>query len=164
MIHVRRAGLMDTGPMADLLNDVIAKGGTTATTDAVTRDTLSEWIRHYSGRNAWFLAEDSDGTVLGFQWIEPKDALPIEACDIATFTRIGRVRLGCGSALFERTRKAAREMKYALINATIRADNEGGLAYYQSRGFETYQIVRDVPLAGGQRVDSVKKRFDLSNW
>ena len=60
--------------------------------------------------------------------------------------------------------EAARRLGYTWINATIRADNEGGLAYYQSRGFETYQIVRDVPLAGGQRVDRVKKRFDLSNW
>lgn len=161
MIHVRRAGPIDTGPMATLLNEVIEKGGTTALTEPVARGDLTDWIRHFNGRNAWFLAEDAEGALLGFQWIEPKDSLPTDACDIATFTQIGRTRLGCGSALFEATRTAARRLGYAWINATIRADNSGGLAYYQSRGFETYQRHLGVQLANGETVDRVSKRFQL---
>ena len=161
MIHVRKAGPMDAGPMADLLNEIISKGGTTAMTEPVTRNDLVDWMAFSAGRNAWSIAEDAQGAVLGFQWIESKDALSAEACDIATFTQVGRTRLGCGSALFEATRKAAKALGYAWINATIRADNEGGLAYYQSRGFETYRVTPDVALADGTRVDRISKRYNL---
>ncbi|MEL6648148.1 MAG: GNAT family N-acetyltransferase [Pseudomonadota bacterium] len=161
MMHVRAAGPMDARAMAELLGEIIEKGGTTALTEPVSRADLVEWMRCHAGRNAWFVAETNDGDLLGFQWVEPKDNLPREACDIATFTRIGRVRLGTGSALFEATRQAAKDLGYDWINATIRADNSGGLAYYQSRGFETYQTQRDVPLSDGQHVDRIKKRFNL---
>ena len=161
MIHIRAAGSLDTGPMADLLNAIILTGGTTAMTKPVTADDLAEWMLAWRGRNAWFLAEDSDGQMLGFQWIEPKNGLPPEACDIATFTRQGRARLGVGSALFDRTRNAAAQLGYHWINATIRADNTGGLAYYQSRGFETYSTRHNVPLAGGTQIDRISKRYDL---
>ncbi|MEO0370286.1 MAG: GNAT family N-acetyltransferase [Pseudomonadota bacterium] len=154
MIHVRRAGALDTGAMAELLNEIIAKGGTTAMTKPVTRDDLTEWMQYYAGRNAWFVAEDTDGNLLGFQWIEPKRKLPPEACDIATFSKIGQTRLGTGTALFDATRKAAEDLGYAWINATIRAVNEGGLSYYQSRGFETYRLSDADP-------DRITKRYNL---
>ncbi len=84
------------------------------------------------------MVEDEAGIVMGFQWIAPHDGLPPEAVDIATFARVGRTQIGIGSALFRATEAAARQMGYRWINANIRADNEGGLIYYQSRGFETY--------------------------
>ncbi|MEM6588962.1 MAG: GNAT family N-acetyltransferase [Pseudomonadota bacterium] len=143
MIHVRRAGALDTGAMAELLNEIIEKGGTTALKETVTRGDLAEWMHHHARRNAWFVAEDEDGALLGFQWIEPKTGLPPEACNIATFTQVGRTRLGTGSALFDATRTAAKQLGFQWINATIRACNEGGLAYYQSRGFETYRVDGD---------------------
>ncbi|WP_422030051.1 GNAT family N-acetyltransferase [Roseovarius sp.] len=161
MIHIRPAGPIDAAPMADLLNAIIAAGGTTAMTDPVTSAMLKDWMQAAPGAAAWHLAEDDTGTVLGFQWIQPRDGLPPEACDIATFVQIGRAKLGIGSALFEHTRDAARSLGYSWINATIRADNTGGLAYYQSRGFETYDIRKNVPLPGGATVDRVSKRFDL---
>ncbi len=161
MIHVRRAGPLDTASMAELLNEIIEQGGTTAITKKVTRGDLTDWMRHYSGRNAWFLAEDDAGELLGFQWVEPNDSIPVEACDISTFSRVGHTRLGCGTALFEATKIAARDLGYQWINATIRNDNEGGLAYYQSRGFETYRTNTGVHLANGLVVDKIRKRYDL---
>ena len=47
------------------------------------------------------------------------------------------------------------------INAEIRADNAGGLIYYQSRGFEDYGRIEGRRLADGTVVDKVLKRFDL---
>ena len=161
MIHIRAAGPLDTGPMAGLLNDIILTGGTTAMAKPVTAGDLTGRMAAWRGRNAWFLAEDDAGQVLGFQWIEPNEALPPEACDIATFTRQGRARLGVGSALFERSSAAARQLGYGWINATIRADNAGGLAYYQSRGFETYAIRHNIPMPDGTPIDRISKRFDL---
>ena len=93
--------------------------------------------------------------------IEPHDALPPDTCDIATFTQLEKTRIGIGSALFERSKTAARALGYAWINATIRADNPGGLAYYQSRGFEDYRIERDISLEDGTIIDKISKSYRL---
>lgn len=159
-IIVRRAGNMDCRAMADLLNEVIEIGGTTAYTDAVTSQYIQKKMQTET-RNAWHLAEDEEGNLLGFQWISQADYLPVEAAEIATFARVGKTGLGIGSKLFEATKDAAKSLGYSWINANIRADNTGGLIYYQSRGFENYGSQKGIQLADGSIVDKVLKRFDL---
>ncbi|WP_323768428.1 GNAT family N-acetyltransferase [Antarctobacter sp.] len=147
--------------MAGLLNEIIEAGGTTAIIRPVTADDLRTWMTRRPERAAWHLAENEGGAVMGFQWIEPADYLPVDAAEIATFARLGQTGLGIGSALFRATEKAARTLGYQWINANIRADNAGGLAYYQSRGFEDYGKKTGVRLEDGQTVDKVLKRYDL---
>lgn len=161
MIHVRRAMTLDTGSMARLLNAIIQEGGTTAMTQAVTTTDIQDRMSFAPDRSAWHVALDSAEEVQGFQWIAPREALPPEACDIATFVRIGKTGLGIGSALFDATRKAAADLDYGWINANIRADNDGGLIYYQSRGFRDYGRITDYRLESGLVVDKVLKRYDL---
>lgn len=161
MIHVRRAGALDAKAMAALLNAIILKGGTTAFTNEITPDTIEGWFLRAPDQSVWHVAEDDTGSVLGFQSIEPHLQLPPEACDIATFVKVGQTGLGIGSKLFEASRKAASALGFNWINATIRADNTGGLAYYQSRGFETYARHPDQKLANGLVVAKVSKRYDL---
>lgn len=161
MITVRRAGDLDAREMADLLNAIIHKGGTTALTQPVTRDAMLRGFRHEQGRSVWHVAEDDTGAILGFQSIEPHSHLPPEACDIATFVRLGETGIGIGSALFKSTKAAASALGYRWINATIRADNIGGLAYYQSRGFEPYATQKDITLEDGTSVDKISTRFTL---
>jgi L-amino acid N-acyltransferase YncA len=157
-LAIRPPAPWDLRAMARLLNDIIATGGTTAMTDPVTADDIAAWAA--APRAAWHVAEAA-GEIVGFQWIEPWDALPPEAANIATFTAQGRTGLGIGSALFAATVPAARALGYAWINADIRADNDGGLAYYQSRGFRVWRHVPVVRLANGLVVDKVWKRYDL---
>ena len=161
MIHIRPASTLDATAMADLLNQIIAIGGTTAHTTPRTRDDMVEAMTQCPDRSCWLLAEDDKGTLLGFQLIEAYPPLPPEACDIGTFTRIGLTQSGIGSALFNETVKAARRLGFKWINATIRADNEGGLAYYQSRGFEDYKRHPSVALNDGTLVDKISKRYDV---
>ena len=159
MIHVRRAGALDTRAMADLLNAIIAKGGTTAMVTPVTPRELQGWMT--ASDSAWHLAEDERGALKGFQYIEPHPDLPKGGVDVATFVRVGETGFGIGSALFEQTKQAARDLGYAHIHAIIRADNLGGLAYYQSRGFEDFRRLPSCTLADGTRVDKIWKRFEL---
>lgn len=161
MITVRRAGDLDARDMADLLNAIIRKGGTTALTSEISGDTIKGWFRQASSQSVWHVAEDENGKILGFQSIEPHKDLPPNACDIATFVKVGQTGLGIGSKLFAASQKAAAQLGYEWINATIRADNSGGLAYYQSRGFETYAHYPDQKLSNGMVVSKVSKRFDL---
>ena len=53
----------------------------------------------------------------------------------------------------------AQDLGLKAINATIRADNVSGLAYYTKMGFETYHRVKQVPLSDSTPVDRVKKRY-----
>ncbi|QIE46181.1 GNAT family N-acetyltransferase [Pseudohalocynthiibacter aestuariivivens] len=160
MITIRRATTLDAGPLAELLNDIIAAGGTTAMTLPVTAAYIREMMDYAPDQSAWHVALEG-GTLCGFQFIEPQDNLPPEACGIATFVRIGRTGLGIGSTLFNATAEAAKELGYDWINAEIRADNEGGVIYYQSRGFRDYGRTNRVKLGSGLIVDKVLKRYDI---
>jgi len=160
MISVRRASTLDTPDMARLLNAIITRGGTTALTQPVTGSDLADWMSDQPNASAWHVAE-ADDDIVGFQWIGPHDNLPPEACDIATFVQIGRTGLGIGSALFAASASAAKSLGYVWINATIRADNDGGLIYYQSRGFRDWHHDHGVTLENGMVVDKISKRFDL---
>lgn len=161
MIHVRRAAMLDFPAMAALLNTIIHAGGTTALEQEVTAADLQSYAQN-GRRSVWHVAENDTGEILGFQWIEARDTLPAEAADIATFVKVGQTGLGVGSALFEQTKTAARALGFTWINANIRADNEGGLIYYQSRGFEDYDVIKDVTLGSGLVVTKRLKRYDLT--
>ncbi len=161
MISVRPAMALDQGSMARLLNEIIRIGGTTALTRPVTGDDLAEWMTSAADRSAWHVAVDDMEAVVGFQWIAPNPGLPEGAVDIATFVQVGQTGLGIGSALFDATRRAAKQLGYTWINATIRADNTGGLTYYQSRGFRDWRFDEDVRLDSGGRVNKISKRYDL---
>lgn len=159
-ITTRRAAPLDARQMAEMLNEIIDAGGTTAITDPVSRESLLNRMEA-DPRSIWHVAEDAAGELMGFQWIEPHRDHGETVGQIATFARIGKTGLGIGSKLFEATTRAARAAGYSWINAEIRADNEGGLIYYQSRGFEDYGAIRGYVMANGQVVDKVLKRYDL---
>lgn len=160
-VSVRPASDLDTRQMAELLNAIIAAGGSTALVRPVTGADIATWMAAAPDRSAWQVAVTEAGEVVGFQWIEPADYLPAEAAEIASFVRIGRSGLGIGSALFRATETAARSLGYAWINANIRADNDGGLIYYQSRGFRDYDRWEGYRLESGEVVDKLLKRYDL---
>jgi len=161
MIHVRPAVRLDTASMAALLNEIIKIGGTTALVRPVTGDDIAEWMSFSPENSAWHVALDDTEKVVGFQWIVPSEQLPPEAAEIATFVQVGQTGLGIGSSLFTATASAARSLGYVWIRANIRADNEGGLTYYQSRGFRDYDVIEGYELADGNVVNKRLKRYDI---
>lgn len=161
MINVRCAIPLDAPSMARLLNEIIKEGGTTAMTRQVAGKDIADWMNENDGQSAWHVALNESEEVVGFQWIAPAGYLPVEAVEIATFVQIGQTGLGIGSKLFDATRAAAKTIGYKWINANIRADNEGGLIYYQSRGFIDYGRMDGYRLENGQSVDKILKRFDI---
>jgi len=160
-VTVRPAVPADVPQMSELLNQIIAAGETTALQTPVTADNLLKWMDKFKGRNAWNIARDDSGRVMGFQYVEPHVDLPDDAGDIATYVRIGAIQLGIGSKLFEASKHAAKNLGYVWLNATIRADNSGGLAYYSSRGFQTWTTDENTPLSDGTIVTKISKRYDL---
>ncbi|MEM1353145.1 MAG: GNAT family N-acetyltransferase [Pseudomonadota bacterium] len=161
-MHIRSARPYDTPPMAELLNEIINAGGTTAITEPVTASELKEYMHYYSGRNVWCVSEDESELVLGFQYIEPQEDLPDDVADIATFVRRGYHGNGIGQGMFRVTCESARNLGFRGINATIRTDNKQGLAFYRSQGFVPHGPAPDVTLSSGCVISRVSMRFELN--
>lgn len=157
---LRPATVQDAPAMADLLNRIIAIGGTTA---HETPFTPQQILHHYiEGAEpiCCHLAEDAQG-LIGFQSVGHHPGLPAAWGDIGTFVSPDRQRSGAGAALFLATLAAARAAGLRVLNATIRADNVPGLGYYARRGFVDYAQDPDFRLKSGVRVGRVSRRFDL---
>ena len=159
-LTVRPGQPEDAAALAAILNAIIAQGGTTALEDPYTPEALSR--AYIDGPDALIcMVVEGDGAVLGFQSLARHQGLPQAWADIATFTRQHGKVPGAGTALFAATRAAGLALGIATINATIRADNAGGLAYYRKMGFVQYQCRAAVPLRDGTLVDRLDHRLDL---
>ncbi len=97
----------------------------------------------------------------GFQAVGRHSGLPEGWGDIGTFVDPGLQRGGAGQALFAATCAAARAAGLVALNATIRADNVPGLAYYARIGFRDYGAEPGYALASGRVVGRIHRRFDL---
>ena len=160
-MRIRKAVSADAEALSKLLNEIIRAGGTTAIETPLSQAEFADWFIDGEFPLACHVAE-RDGTLLGFQSLSVFGDPPKGTADIATFARMNPKTKGVGTALFPATRAAAEKHGLAFINATIRADNVSGLAYYTAMGFEDYDRQVEVPLLDGTPVDRIKKRFLLN--
>lgn len=154
----------DASAMAALINEIIAIGGTTAYEDPFTPESMDHGFISPPYKLSCTLVED-EGQLLGFQvllWPNEHEPFPDGWAYIGTYARVGHTGSGVGRALFAETLKAARAAGVKTIDATIRADNTGGLAFYSRMGFVDYDRKVGVPLKDGTPIDRVRKRFEVS--
>ncbi|MEM7470281.1 MAG: GNAT family N-acetyltransferase [Pseudomonadota bacterium] len=149
----------DIPQLVAILNEIIAIGGTTAYQEPVTPDYFDRLVN--SKEEQTFIHVAAKGSdIEGFQWINPSPERAALA-SIATFARPGTTQRGIGTALFAATKQAAKKANFDEIDATIRRDNTGGLAYYSKMGFEDHSVTEAVPLKDGTPVDRIHKRLKL---
>jgi L-amino acid N-acyltransferase YncA len=158
---VRPVTAADAATLADLINAIIARGGTTALQQPFTAETLDRTYLTGPDVLCCHVASADDGQLLGFQTLGRYPGLPDDVGDIGTFTQVGGTQRGVGSALFAATVARARQLGLVAINATIRADNSGGLTFYSRMGFVDHDVIAGVPLVDGTPVDRIRKRFAL---
>ena len=166
-LTIRPAEPEDASQMADLINDLIRLGNNTAHRTLFDGQRM---LAHYIAPPdsiACHVAENND-QILGFQaleWSDPNwsgpDARPKGWAMIATFVARDAHKRGIGSKLFTATLEAARSAHASAIDATIRADNLGGLRYYAKMGFNQDGLHRAVPLSDGTPVDRVRTSLHL---
>ena len=96
MNRIVPVGVLHTREMVGLLNET--------TRAAITAEDLKERLTR--DRSVWSVAETADGSVLGFQWIEPATGSPADEAEIATVIR----DLKIGFSLFERTKAQAKKL------------------------------------------------------
>ena len=138
-VFTRAATLADIRQMAEIAGH------------SVTAGSLADWMDVDSAYSAWHLVEDEVGRLLGFQHVGHSEALPADACEIASF--FARIALppGASTKLFETTAETARLLRYTWISASLATDNEAARVYYQTQGFRPYD----------QSLTHLKMRFDL---
>jgi L-amino acid N-acyltransferase YncA len=159
-LEVRVARRADAAALAELLNAIIARGGTTALEDPYTPEAFAWAYIDGPDVHCCFVAVDpATGRLEGYQSLGRNRDLPAGVGDIGTFARLGGAQRGVGSALFAATRARAAALGLNAINATIRADNAGGLAFYAKQGFQDHSVTPAIPLKDGSLVDRVHKRF-----
>lgn len=160
---VRTARTTDAAALTELLNIIIAAGGTTAMQEPLATDTFAEWFVSGPDVLSCVVAEDDvSRNLLGFQSIYRDAELPDGWADIATFASTQHKVAGVGTRMFAHTRSRAKDLGLATINATIRADNVQGLSFYEKMGFRIYRTLEAVPLRDGTPVDRIMKRYDLT--
>lgn len=160
-IATRPARPEDVPALVALINAIIAAGGTTA--HQMPFDAAGFTAHYLPGAEAvaTFVALDASGRPAGFQSLARHPALPEGWVTIGTFTRRDDPLPGAGRALFAATRDWAARNGLAAIDATIRADNTGGLAFYAAMGFQDDRVTPAVPLADGTPVDRISKVYRL---
>lgn len=161
-LNIRPVEPHDFVELAELLNAIIRAGGTTALEEEYTPEALGE--AYLIGPSVLFChvaEDDATGRLEGFQTMGLYPGLPDGYGNIATFSRMDGVQRGVGSALFRMTLKTAKAHGLSGINATIRADNTGGLVYYSKMGFTDFSVDEAVPLGDSTPVDRVNKRLAI---
>ncbi len=159
-LSIRVAKAEDVPELTQLLNEIVAIGGTTAREDPMTEVAFQAHYLAGPGFVSCMVAEGADGVLYGFQALARHPDLPDDWADIGSYARPGGPK-GVGRALFPATCQAARAVGARTINAMIRADNVPGLGYYAAMGFRDYDRVKDRPLKDGTLVDGILKRYDL---
>lgn len=166
--NTRDASAEDVPALCRLLNEIIVIGGTTAFETPLTEADF-QW--QYLDAPAVVscvvavpVTESTEATAapVAFQSITINPALPEQWGDVATFCQSGLQGTGIGTLLFEATCRRAIDHQLVTLNATIRSDNTGGLAYYSKQGFVDYAVKPNVPLKDGTPVDRLSKQYVLS--
>jgi L-amino acid N-acyltransferase YncA len=153
---IRDAVPADAAAMADILNEIIAIGGTTAhETPKTVNEVRTEYISGPEVLSS-VVAEDG-GKVIGWQSVEHWKG----EAHIGTFVRPGIQAKGVGADLFAETRAKVAALGQTAIIASIRADNVPGLAYYARIGFVDVAHDPDYALRDGRVVGRIHRRYDL---
>jgi L-amino acid N-acyltransferase YncA len=152
----RAATIADAADMADILNRVIAIGGTTAHEDPMTAEAVLE--DYVNGADVYSSVVALDGNVvIGWQLV----GLWQGEAHIGTFVDPGKQARGAGSAMFALTRAILGTAGVATIIASIRAANAPGLVYYTRLGFVDFARDPQFALRDGRVVGRVHRRYEL---
>lgn len=153
---IRKAVAVDAPMMAELLNQIIALGGTTAHQHPKSGEEVRENYVNGPDCITCMVTFDADN-LIGWQaigWWRGE-------AHIGTFVIPNRQERGVGSLMFAKTLELARQAGLREIHAAIRADNAPGLAYYARIGFAGDSFDPDFSLDDGRVVGRVNRRFTL---
>lgn len=153
---IRPALPQDAPAMADLLNAIIAIGGTTAHESPKSSETVRQDYIDGPAALTCVVAEQA-GDIMGWQAVGWHHG----EVHIGTFVSPHTQAKGIGAQLFAQTRPLCAAKGITEIFAAIRADNVPGLAYYARLGFTHVGAEPDYALSTGQVVGRIFRKLTL---
>ena len=158
MVIVRPVTEADTPQIVTLLNEIIARGDSTALDEAISLEDQRAFIRDFPGRGVFHAAVSSDSRILGIQDVVPLagvSSVYAHVGEISTFVRQDTQGKGIGRILSQATLRAACQLSFEKIMATVRGDNSRAIAFYRSQGFRRIGALERHARINGKVVDAV---------
>ena len=155
-VSVRATRPEDAAAMAEILNQIIRIGGTTAHQEPKSPEAVQhDYIDGPEVQTS--VVAEVEGQIVGWQSIGMWQG----DAHIGTFVQPGLQAGGVGAALFALTCDQARAAGVTQIEAAIRADNVPGLAYYARIGFRDVGAEPEFALNCGRVVGRIHRRYQL---
>jgi L-amino acid N-acyltransferase YncA len=156
---IRRAREKDAESIVELLNPIIEEGTFTIIDAPISVKDQLDFIRGFPKRGVYHVAVCKDSRrVLGIQDVQPISET-VEAFkhvgEISTFVSLASQRKGIGRSLSQVTFRAANELGFMKLRATIRADNPEAIAFYLGQGFEIIGTAPKHACVRGEYIDEV---------
>lgn len=137
-LTVRKVRPEDAAAIVDILNPIISDGNLSVLDTPLSVEDEQEYIERFPTRGVFLVAEGREGTIVGFQSVEPF-ATYTHAFDhvgtIGTFVGLPYRRRGVGTVLATATFRAARAADFEKLFTYILATNQASLAFHQRLGF-----------------------------
>jgi L-amino acid N-acyltransferase YncA len=153
---IRPAAATDAFAMTQILNQIIAIGGTTAhETPKSAQQVLDDYITGPDVLSC--VVTFVEDRLIGWQSVGRWR----DEAHIGTFVAPDVQAKGAGAAMFALTCDTVQKAGVPNLVASIRADNEPGLRYYARMGFTDFASEPHFALSTGQIVGRVHRRFDV---
>jgi L-amino acid N-acyltransferase YncA len=156
---IRQVKEEDAKSIIELLNPIIIAENYTTLDEPLSVSDQADFIRNYSKRGLFHVAvSNKNQEVLGIQDVQPiasEGKTHNHIGEIATFVSLTSHRKGIGKSLSKITFKAAKELGYRKLMASIRGDNPQALSFYQSQGFRTIGTAVKHAFVGGKYIDQI---------
>ena len=149
----------DAESIIELLNPIIQTGIYTIMDETLSVGDEIEFIREFPKRGVFNVAICNDSQeILGLQDVVPMLPEPNvfkHVGVISTFVSLASHRKGIGRSLSRATFQAAKELGFLKISATVRADNQRAVSFYQSQGFRVIGTAQKHAFIGGKFIDGI---------
>lgn len=156
-MEIRRATVEDAEAIRAIYNTEVT--GSTVTFDIVPRSVEDQvdWLVKRSGAYAVLVAEDDDGTVLGFASLSPFRERPAYSTTVedSVYVDRGQRAGGVGRALLEALVATATAHGFHAMIARIVGGHDASIALHERVGFEIVGTEREVGRKMGRWLDVV---------
>lgn len=154
-MHVRRATVEDAEAIRAIYNAEVT--GSTVTFDLVPRTAEEQvaWLVQRSGAYAVLVAEDDDGTILGFGSLSPYRDRPAYSTTVEDSVYVDGTRRGggVGRALLAALVETARAHGFHTVIARIVGGHDASIGLHRSVGFDVVGTEREVGRKMGRWLD-----------
>lgn len=156
-MEIRQARSDDARAIMNIYNPYVV--GSTSTFDLVPRSLESqiEWLEDRSGARFVLVAQDDDGTVIGFASTSPYRDRAAYATTVedSVYVAEGHHTRGVGAALLDELVRTARAHGFHSMIARIVSDHTASIALHRACGFESIGHEREVGRKFGRWLDVI---------